>query len=55
MIPFKSTGPGNHLVSLFNPLIPGIHQKVIHNETNLQLKAAGFVKYAWPFSEHQAL
>ena len=36
----------------FNDLVPAIHQKVIHTQKNLQLKAAALLKYAWPFSRH---
>ena len=29
---------------ILNPLTPGVHEKVIHNKTYMQLKAAGFFK-----------
>ena len=38
-----------------NPLVPGVHQKVTHTLTSLQLSTAGLFKYVWPFSGHQAL
>ena len=38
-----------------NPLMPGLHQKVIHTKTNLKLKAASLFKYIWPFSVYPAL
>ena len=33
----------------------GGNKKVTHTETNLQLSAAGLLKYVWPFSYHLAL
>ena len=39
----------------YNPLVPGVHQKVTHTQTNLQLWGVSLFKYVWPFSEHQAL
>ena len=41
--------------SEFNPLMPGGNKKVIHTQTNLQLKTAGLFKNVWPFCYHQAL
>ena len=41
----------NHLT----PLVPGGNKKVTHTQTNLQLKAAGLLKYVWPFCYQQAL
>ena len=38
-----------------NPLVHGIHWKVTHTSTNLQLEPAVLFKYVWPFSGHQAL
>ena len=36
-------------------LMPGGNKKITHTSTNLQLKAAGLFKYAWPFCYYQAL
>ena len=33
-----------------NFLTPGVHKKVRHIQTNLQVKAVGLFKYGWPFS-----
>ena len=38
-----------------NPLTPGVHEKVIHTYTNLQLSFASLFKYIWPFDGHEAL
>ena len=38
-----------------NTLMRGVHKKVIHTQTNLQLKTAGLFKYVWPLSRHQTL
>ena len=35
--------------------LPDVREKVTHTKTHLQLKAAGLLKYVWPFSRHQAL
>ena len=50
------TSTGIHFLRLsINPSVPGVHLKVTHTWTNLQLKAVGLFKYVWPFSGHQAL
>ena len=38
----------NFKLDRVNPLVPGVHWKVTHIETNLQLKAAGLFKYVCP-------
>ena len=38
-------------MSLPNPLVSGVQQKVMHTETILHLLAAGLFKYVQPFSE----
>ena len=37
------------------PLTPGVHKKVVHIKTNLQLSAAGLFKYVWRFCKQQVL
>ena len=37
-------------VITMNFLTPGVHKKVRHIQTNLQVKAVGLFKYGWPFS-----
>ena len=39
----------------FNPLVCGVHEKVIQTQTNAQLSAAGLFKYVLPLRGHQAL
>ena len=39
----------------FGSLVLGAHLKVIHTQTNLQLKIVGLFKNVWPFSGHQLL
>ena len=38
-----------------NLLTAGGHEKVIHTQTNLYLKAAGLFKYIWSFNGKKAL
>ena len=39
----------------FNPLVCGVHEKVIQTQTKAQLSAAGLFKYVLLLSGHQAL
>ena len=40
---------------VINPLVPGVHQKFTHTDTNLPMKAAGLFKYVCPFNGDQRL
>ena len=38
----------------FNRLVPSVHEMITHTWANLQLSAAGLLKYVWRFRRHQA-
>ena len=55
-IPVTNICPSSYVLSnALNLSVPGVHWKVIHALTKLQVSVAGLFKYVQPFSGNQAL